>query len=36
MQKGKADFENTGIMSGFKDLMNAPDDVEEEDSDRDA
>jgi hypothetical protein len=36
MQKSKADFENTGIMSGFKDLMNAPDDMEEEDSDRDA
>jgi len=36
MQKSKADFEDVGIMSGFKDLMNAPDDVEEEDSDRDA
>jgi len=31
MQKGKADFENTGIMAGFKDLMNAPDDIDEED-----
>jgi hypothetical protein len=31
MQKGKADFEDVGIMAGFKDLMNAPDEVEEED-----
>lgn len=31
MQKGKADFENVGIMAGFKDMMNAPDDEEEPD-----
>lgn len=30
MQKGKADFEDVGIMAGFKDLMDAPDEVEEE------
>jgi len=35
MQKGKADFEDVGIMAGFKDMMNAPEDVEEED-DRDS
>jgi len=35
MQKGKADFEDIGIMAGFKDLMNAPDEVEEEE-DRDS
>jgi len=35
MQKGKADFEDVGIMAGFKDLMNAPDEVEEEE-DRDS
>jgi len=28
MQKGKADFEDVGIMAGFKDMMNAPDDEE--------
>jgi hypothetical protein len=31
MQKGKADFEDVGIMAGFKDMMNAPDDEEEPD-----
>jgi hypothetical protein len=36
MQKGKADFEDVGIMAGFKDLMNAPDEVEEEEEDRDS
>jgi len=35
MQKGKADFEDVGIMAGFKDLMNAPDEIEEEE-DRDS
>ena len=35
MQKGKADFEDVGIMAGFKDLMDAPDEVEEEE-DRDS
>jgi hypothetical protein len=30
MQKGKADFEDVGIMAGFKDMMDAPDEVEEE------
>ena len=30
MQKGKADFEDVGIMAGFKDLMNAPDEDEAE------
>lgn len=30
MQKGKADFEDVGIMAGFKALMDAPDEVEEE------
>jgi hypothetical protein len=29
MQKGKSDFEDVGIMAGFKDMMNAPDDEEE-------
>ena len=36
MQKGKADFEDVGIMAGFKDLMNAPDDDVEEEEDRDS
>jgi hypothetical protein len=36
MQKGKADFEDVGIMAGFKDLMNAPDEIEEEEDDRDS
>jgi len=36
MQKGKADFEDIGIMAGFKDLMSAPDEVEEEEEDRDS
>jgi hypothetical protein len=31
MQKGKTDFEDVGIMAGFKDMMNAPDDEEEPD-----
>jgi hypothetical protein len=36
MQKGKADFENVGIMAGFKDLMNEPDEIEEGEDDRDS
>ena len=36
MQKGKADFEDVGIMAGFKDMMDAPDEVEEEEDDRDS
>ena len=36
MQKGKADFEDVGIMAGFKDMMDAPDEVEEEPEERDS
>ena len=36
MQKGKADFEDVGIMAGFKELMDAPDEIEEEEDDRDS